>query len=108
MLVLVLSSLLGMSGSLPLRIICECVCVCVCTRLSRTGGLLPPELGRDVGLDDGLLVELLRPLLLGLHLLVLLEVLDVLGVGEVFELCVFVVVPGRSVLRAQNDNVIVV
>jgi hypothetical protein len=61
--------------------------------LSRTGILFPPELGRDVGLDDGLPAHLLQPLLLGLHLLVLLEVLDVFGVGEVFELCVFVVVP---------------
>jgi hypothetical protein len=40
-----------------------------------------------------LFVELLYALLLGLHLLVLLEVLNVFGMGEVFQLGVFVVVP---------------
>jgi hypothetical protein len=70
-----------------------CVYHHVCQRLP------PPELGWDVGLDNGLLAELLYPLLLGLHLLVLLEVLNVLGVREVFELGVLVVVPGLSVPR---------
>lgn len=56
------------------------------------GRLVAPELGRDVGLDDALLAELGYPLRFGLHLLVFLEMLNVLGVGEVLELGVFVVV----------------
>jgi len=41
---------------------------------------------------DGFLLQVLEPLLLFFHLLVLLEVLDVLGVGQVLQLCVLVVV----------------
>lgn len=67
--------------------------MCFVTR--GAGGLLarPPEHLGDVLLDDAPLLQLGGPLLLALHLLVLLEVLDVLGVDEVFEFRVLVVVP---------------
>lgn len=83
----------GRTRLLPLRIML--VVYCVYNDVCRP--LLPPELGGDVGLDNALLAELLYALLLGLHLLVLLEVLNVLRVREVFELGVLVVVPGSLV-----------
>lgn len=66
------------------------------------GRLVAPELGRDVGLDDALLAELGYALRLGLHFLVLLEVLNVLGVGQVFELGVFVVVSSSVSFPSPN------
>jgi hypothetical protein len=43
------------------------------------GPSVAPKLGWDVLLDDGPLLQLLQPLLLEFHLLVLLKVLDILG-----------------------------
>lgn len=60
-----------------------------CRELRDDGGLLrslglPPKLGGNVGFVDGLLVELLEALGLEFFALVLGEVGDVFGVGEVF------------------------
>lgn len=61
----------------------------------------PPELGRDVFLDDRLLVELVKSLLLLFHLLVFLEMLNVLGMGKVLKLGVFIMVSvGMSISPA--------
>jgi hypothetical protein len=56
---------------------------------------------RDVLFHDGHLVQLLYSLLLVLHLLMFAKVLDVFGVGEVFELCIFVVV-SREKRKKEN------
>lgn len=54
--------------------------------------LLPSELLGNVGLDDGKLVHGLEPVLRILHLLVLLEMLNVLGMRQILELGILVVV----------------
>lgn len=56
--------------------------------------LLPLELEGNVLLHYSQPVAHLSLLLLPLHLVVLLEVLDILRVGEVLELGVLVMVPG--------------
>ena len=60
--------------------------------LSLTTALLPPELGRDILLDNVPLDEPFLPFLLCFHLLVLLEVLNILWVREILKFGILIMI----------------
>lgn len=64
----------------------------VFTALSLTTALLPPELGRDILLDNVPLDEPFLLFLLRFHLLVLLEVLNILWVREVLKFGILIMI----------------